>query len=136
MFGSTVGFPVQLRFLPGAFIHALLSRVTFAFARLSCVNCGHKTASVKDTSVQCYLVNHNVKCDYRSCDVQVSIGAARALIFKQEQQRVAVRPGNARVISICQVSSNAATLRRCTCGSPPLPLLLLLLCIANLLIKN
>jgi len=33
---------------------------------------------------------------------------------KQERQRVAVRPGNAHFISIRQVSSDAATLRRGT----------------------
>jgi len=37
MFGSRVGFLAELRFLPGAFIHALLSRVTLASARLSCI---------------------------------------------------------------------------------------------------
>jgi len=35
---------------------------------------------------------------------------------KQEQQRVAVGPGNAQFISIRQVSSDAATLRRGTCS--------------------
>jgi len=35
---------------------------------------------------------------------------------EQEQQRVAVGPGNAHVISILQVSSDAATLRRGSCG--------------------
>jgi len=29
-------FPAELRFLPGAFIHALLSRVTLASAGISC----------------------------------------------------------------------------------------------------
>jgi len=38
--------------------------------------------------------------------------------IRQEQQRVAVGPGNAHVISIRRVSSDAATLRRCTCGPP------------------
>jgi len=38
-------------------------------------------------------------------------------VSQQEQRRVAVGPGNAHVI-IRQVSSDAATLRRCTCGSP------------------
>jgi len=37
MFGSRVGFPAELRFLPGSFIHALLSRVTLASAGLSCL---------------------------------------------------------------------------------------------------
>jgi len=67
---------------------------------------------------------------------------------KQEQQRVAVGPGNARFIAVRQVSSDAGTLRRCMCGpalllplqAPPPPLLLRLLLIvlyiANLLIKN
>ena len=60
------------------------------------------------------------------------------VFFKQEQQRVAVGPGNARFISVRQVSSDAGTLWRCTCGPPLLLLLLLLLvvCIANLLIKS
>jgi len=31
--------------------------------------------------------------------------------LKQEQQHIAVRPGNAQFISVCQVASNAATLR-------------------------
>jgi len=44
--------------------------------------------------------------------------------MKQEQQRVAVGPENAYIISICQLSSDAPTLRP------------LLLCIGNLLIKN
>jgi len=57
-------------------------------------------------------------------------------------------------ISVCQVSSDAATLRRGRCGAagsrpsgppghaftppppPPLLLLLLMLCIGNLMIKN
>jgi len=39
--------------------------------------------------------------------------------LKQEQQRVAVGPGNAQFTSVRQVSSDAATLRRCT-FSPPL----------------
>jgi len=61
---------------------------------------------------------------------------------KQEQQRVAVGPGNAHVTSIRQVLSDASTLRRGTCGPPlllPPPLLqllLLLLRVANLLTKN
>ena len=38
-------------------------------------------------------------------------------IEKHEQRRVAVGPGNAQFISIRQVSSDAATLRRCTCGT-------------------
>jgi len=62
-----------------------------------------------------------------------------------EQQRVAAGPGNAHFISIRQVSSDAATLRRGRCGQgigPPLlaALLLLppppLLCIDNSIIKN
>jgi len=36
--------------------------------------------------------------------------------IKQEQQRVAVVPGNSHIISILQVSSDAATLRRGRCG--------------------
>jgi len=40
---------------------------------------------------------------------------------KQEQQRVAVGPGNAHFISIHQVSSDAATLRRDTCGHCRMP---------------
>jgi len=51
---------------------------------------------------------------------------------KQEQQRVAVGPGNAQFISIRQVASDAATLRRCTCG-PPLLLLLLMMQLTMLL---
>jgi len=47
----------------------------------------------------------------------------RRVDTEQEQQRVAVGPGNAQFISIRQVASDAATLRRCTCG----PALLLLL---------
>ena len=47
--------------------------------------------------------------------------------WKQEQQRLAVGPGNAHLISIRQLSSDAATLR---------PLLLALLCIGNLMIEN
>jgi len=38
------------------------------------------------------------------------------LLIKQKQQRVAVGPGNAHFISIRQVSSDAVTLRRGTCG--------------------
>jgi len=44
-------------------------------------------------------------------------------ISQQEQQRIAVGLGNANFISIRQVSSDAATLRRCTCGAPLLLLL-------------
>jgi len=38
------------------------------------------------------------------------------LLNKQEQQRVAVGPGNAQSMSIRQVASDAATPRRCTRG--------------------
>jgi len=40
------------------------------------------------------------------------------ITLKQEQQRVAVGPGNAHFSSIRQVSSYAATLRRCSRGPP------------------
>jgi len=65
------------------------------------------------------------------------------VFFQQKQQRVAVGPGNAHFISIWQVSSDAAALRRCTCGPrlllpllPVPPPLLMLLCIAILLTKK
>jgi len=38
------------------------------------------------------------------------------MVNQQEQQRVAVGPGNPHFIPIRQVSSDAATLRRSTCG--------------------
>jgi len=40
--------------------------------------------------------------------------------YKKEQQRVAVGTGNEHFISVRQVSSDRAALRRCTCGPPPL----------------
>jgi len=55
----------------------------------------------------------------------MSTDMGSVLLTQQEQQRVAVGPGNAHFISIRQVSSDAATLQRCTCG-PSLLLLLLL----------
>jgi len=51
------------------------------------------------------------------------------LSTEQEQQRVAVGLGNVQFISVREVSSDAATMLL-------LHLLLMVLCIANLLIKN
>jgi len=73
-----------------------------------------------------------------------------AAIVKQEQQRVDVGPGNGHFISVRQVSSDAATMQRGTCGHaavahattllrrrPPLQqLLLLMLCVGKLVIYN
>jgi len=47
--------------------------------------------------------------------------AHRQKLTEQEQQRVAGGPGNAHVVSIRQVSSDAATLRCDTCGTVVYP---------------
>jgi len=52
----------------------------------------------------------------------------RRFLLQEEQQRVAVGPGNAHLISIRQVSSDGATLQ--------LLLLVVLLYIGNLMTKN
>jgi len=63
-----------------------------------------------------------------------------SVFVEQEQQCVAVGPGNTHFIFVHQVSSTAATLQRrhlqALLYGPPLLLLLLLLCIGNLMNKN
>jgi len=61
----------------------------------------------------------------------------------EQQQRVAIGPGNMQFISIRRVSSDAATLRRGTCGTvvwsaaaAALLLQIRLAALGNLLIKN
>jgi len=62
---------------------------------------------------RCYHTNSYVFNNYKQFSY-------RHTFFKNfiehEQQRVAVGPGNAHFISDRQVSSDAATPRRCTCG--------------------
>jgi len=55
------------------------------------------------------------------------------LCYNKNSNPYAVGPRNVHFISIRQVSSDAATLRRCTCGPPLLllRLLLMLLCTAK-----
>jgi len=65
---------------------------------------------------------------------RADLSASLSFLLKQEQQRVAVRPGNAEFISIRQLSSDAATLRRAARAAAS-ALLRMLLCIGNLLIK-
>jgi len=70
-----------------------------------------------------------------------------AAIVNQEQQRVAVGPGSGHFISVRQVSYDAATMQRDTCGhaaqwprgdafTPPAPQLLMLLHVGKLVIYN
>jgi len=66
---------------------------------------------------------------------QVSTSGHLFQINKNINAYKAVGPEYAQFISVRQVSSDAGTLRRCTCG-PPLLLLLLLTVLYNLLIKN
>jgi len=54
----------------------------------------------------------------------------------QKQRRVAVGPGTGHFIYIRQVSSVAATLRRCTCGQPLVPAAAADATAINLLIDN
>jgi len=71
--------------------------------------------------IYCYKIGFSVRM---SQNVNFS-----SHISQQDQQRVAVGPGNVHLISICHVSSDAATLRLVL---PPPPLLY----IGNLMIRN
>jgi len=89
---------------------------------------GHWTVPQHDEQIHyCKHEHTDIMKLYRD----IVIGSLTAAAMKKKQQRVAVGPENAHFFR--QVSSDAVTLRRCTCGPPLLLRLpLMLLCIANL----